>query len=167
MIKFGTDDANLEKRVVSTNRVVKVVKGGSNFSFSVVVVIGNKNGIVGYGLGKAAEVADAISKGFEDAKKHLIKVPILRQTIPHESQAKFGGGKVLLKPAAPGTGVIAGAGVRAVLESAGVQNVLSKSMGSSNPHNVVKATFKALAQLRSPGTVAAQRGISLQKVFEG
>ncbi|MEL6358977.1 MAG: 30S ribosomal protein S5, partial [Bacteroidota bacterium] len=160
-------DFNLEEKVVAVNRVVKVVKGGRNFSFAAVVVVGDGNGVVGYGLGKAKEVTDAITKGVEDAKKNLIKVPILRNTLPHETIGKFGGGTVLLKPAAPGTGIIAGGGARLVLESAGVHNVLSKSKGSSNPHNVVKATFQALLQLRDPATVAAQRGISLDKVFNG
>lgn len=165
--KLKASDFNLEEKVVSINRVTKVVKGGRNFSFAAVVVVGDGNGVVGYGLGKAKEVTDAITKGVEDAKKNLIKVPILRDTLPHETIGKFGGGKVFLKPAAPGTGVIAGGGVRLVLESAGVHNVLSKSKGSSNPHNVVKATFQALLQLRDPSTVAAQRGISLDKVFNG
>lgn len=165
--KLKASDFNLEEKVVAVNRVVKVVKGGRNFSFAAVVVVGDGNGVVGYGLGKAKEVTDAITKGVEDAKKNLIKVPILRNTLPHETIGKFGGGTVLLKPAAPGTGIIAGGGARLVLESAGVHNVLSKSKGSSNPHNVVKATFQALLQLRDPATVAAQRGISLDKVFNG
>ena len=165
--KLKASDFNLEEKVVAVNRVVKVVKGGRNFSFAAVVVVGDGQGVVGYGLGKAKEVTDAITKGVEDAKKNLIKVPILRNTLPHETIGKFGGGTVLLKPAAPGTGIIAGGGARLVLESAGVHNVLSKSKGSSNPHNVVKATFQALLQLRDPATVAAQRGISLDKVFNG
>lgn len=165
--KLKASDYNLEEKVVSINRVTKVVKGGRNFSFSAVVVVGDGNGVVGYGLGKAKEVTDAITKGVEDAKKNLIKVPILRDTLPHETIGKFGGGAVLLKPASPGTGIIAGGGARLVLESAGVHNVLSKSKGSSNAHNVVKATFQALLQLRDPATVAAQRGISLDKVFNG
>lgn len=165
--KLKASDFNLEEKVVSVNRVTKVVKGGRNFSFAAVVVVGDGNGVVGYGLGKAKEVTSAITKGVEDAKKNLIKVPILRSTVPHVSIGKFGGGSVLLKPAAPGTGIIAGGGARVVLESAGIQNVLSKSKGSSNPHNVVKATFQALLQLRDPVTVAAQRGITLDKVFNG
>ncbi|MEM9417125.1 MAG: 30S ribosomal protein S5 [Bacteroidota bacterium] len=165
--KLKASDFNLEEKVVAINRVVKVVKGGRNFSFAAVVVVGDGQGVVGYGLGKAKEVTDAITKGVEDAKKNLIKVPILRDTLPHETIGKFGGGTVLLKPASPGTGIIAGGGARLVLESAGVHNVLSKSKGSSNPHNVVKATFQALLQLRDPATVAAQRGISLDKVFNG
>ena len=165
--KLKASDFNLEEKVVSVNRVTKVVKGGRNFSFAAVVVVGDGNGIVGYGLGKAKEVTNAITKGVEDAKKNLISVPILRNTLPHETIGKFSGGEVLLKPAAPGTGIIAGGGARLVLESAGVHNVLSKSKGSSNPHNVVKATFQALSQLRDPVTVAAQRGITLDKVFNG
>ena len=165
--KLKASDFNLEEKVDAVNRVTKVVKGGRNFSFAAVVVVGDGNGIVGYGLGKAKEVTNAITKGVEDAKKNLISVPILRNTLPHETIGKFSGGEVLLKPAAPGTGIIAGGGARLVLESAGVHNVLSKSKGSSNPHNVVKATFQALSQLRDPVTVAAQRGITLDKVFNG
>jgi small subunit ribosomal protein S5 len=165
--KIKASEHNLEEKVVSVNRVTKVVKGGRNFSFAAIVVVGDGKGVVGYGLGKAQEVTDAIAKGVEDAKKNLIKVPILRGTLPHEALGKFGGGSVLLKPASPGTGIIAGGGARIVLESAGVQNVLSKSKGSANPHNVVKATFQALLQLRDPITVAAQRSISLSKVFNG
>ena len=165
--KLKASDFNLQEKVVSINRVTKVVKGGRNFGFAAVVVVGNGNGVVGYGLGKAKEVTNAIIKGVEDAKKNLIRVPILRSTVPHTSVGKFGGGLVLLKPAAPGTGIIAGSGARVVLESAGVQNVLSKSRGSSNPHNVVKATFRALLQLRDPVTVASQRGITLDQVFNG
>ena len=165
--KLKAIDFNLEEKVVAINRVTKVVKGGRNFSFTAIVVVGDGKGVVGYGLGKAKEVTSAITKGTQDAKKNLIKVPILRNTVPHVSLGKFGGGAVLLKPAAPGTGIIAGGGARIVLESAGVQNVLSKSKGSSNPHNVVKATFHALSQLRDPLAVAKQRGVSLDKVFNG
>ena len=165
--KLKASDFNLEEKVVSLNRVTKVVKGGRNFSFAAVVVVGDGKGVVGHGLGKAKEVTNAITKGVENAKKNLMKVPILRGTVPRASVGRFGGGSVLLKPAAPGTGVIAGGGARIVLESAGVQNVLSKSKGSSNPHNVVKATFQALFQLRDPVTVASQRGVSLDKVFNG
>ena len=162
-----TSELNLEEKIVAINRVTKVVKGGRKFSFSAVMVVGDGQGVVGYGLGKAQEITNAITKGVEDAKKNLMEVPILRGTLPHSSIGKFGGGLVLLKPAAPGTGIIAGGGARIVLECAGVQNVLSKSKGSSNPHNTVKATFQALAQMRDPLTVAAQRGISLDKVFNG
>ncbi len=165
--KLKASDYNLEERVVAIKRVTKVVEGGRRFSSSAVVVVGNGDGVVGYGLGKAKELTDAIAKGVEEAKRNLIKVPILRDTIPHGALGKYGGGNVLIKPAASGTGVIAGGGVRIVLESVGIKNVLSKSQGSSNPHNVVKATFKALLQLRDPVTIAKQRGISLDKVFNG
>lgn len=160
-------EIDLKERVVAIKRVAKVVKGGRRFSFSAIVVVGDGNGVVGYGLGKANEVTDAITKGIDDAKKNLIKVPILRNTVPHDAIGKYSGGHVLLKPAAPGTGVIAGGAMRAVLESAGVKDVLAKSKGSSNPHNVVKATFDALQNMRDPITVAQQRGISLSKVFNG
>lgn len=165
--KLKASDYNLEERVVAIKRVTKVVEGGRRFSSSAVVVVGNGDGVVGYGLGKAKELTDAIAKGVEEAKRNLIKVPILRGTIPHGAVGKYGGGSVLIQPAASGTGVIAGGGVRIVLESVGIKNVLSKSQGSSNPHNVVKATFKALLQLRDPLTIAKQRGISLDKVFNG
>lgn len=158
---------NLTEKVVAVNRVTKVVEGGRNFSFSAVVVVGDGKGVVGHGLGKAQEVTSAIAKGIEKAKKNLIKVPILKGTVPHQAIGKYGGGSVLIKPAAPGTGIIAGGGARVVLECAGINNVLSKSKGSSNPHNNVKATFRALIQMRDPVTVAAQRGISLDKVFNG
>ena len=147
--------------------MAKVVKGGRRFSFSAIVVVGDGNGVVGYGLGKANEVTDAITKGIDDAKKNLVRVPVFKGTVPHEAIGKFGGGFVLLKPASAGTGVIAGGAMRAVLESAGVHDVLAKSKGSSNPHNVVKATFDALAQMRDPLTIARQRGVSLDKVFNG
>ena len=160
-------EIDLKERVVAIKRVAKVVKGGRRFSFSAIVVVGDGNGVVGYGLGKANEVTDAITKGIDDAKKNLIKVPILHNTVPHEALGKFGGGFVLLKPASAGTGVIAGGAMRAVLESAGVKDVLAKSKGSSNPHNVVKATFDALMNMRDPVTVAQQRGVSLSKVFNG
>lgn len=158
-------EVELQEKVVAVNRVTKVVKGGRNFTFSTIVVVGNGAGIIGYGLGKAREVTMAIQKGIDDAKKNLIKVPILRDTIPHEIHGKYDGGHIMLKPASPGTGVIAGGAVRAVLESAGIHNVLAKSKGSSNPHNVVRATFNGLTKLRDPLTVAAQRGIPLEKVF--
>ena len=160
-------EIDLKERVVSINRVAKVVKGGRRFSFSAIVVVGNSDGVVGYGLGKANEVTDAITKGVDDAKKNLLKVPVLKGTVPHEALGKFGGGLVLVKPAAPGTGVIAGGAMRAVLESAGYHDVLAKSKGSSNPHNVVKATFDALMSMRDAYAVAEQRGVELDKVFNG
>lgn len=165
--KLKASDIELTEKVVAIKRVAKVVKGGRRFSFSAIVVVGNGNGVVGYGLGKANEVTDAITKGIDDAKKNLIKVPVLKGTIPHQMIGKYGGGLVLLKPAAPGTGVIAGGAMRAVLESAGVHDVLAKSKGSSNPHNVVKATFDALLKMRDPYSVAQQRGVKLEKVFNG
>ena len=160
-------DIDLKEKVVAIKRVAKVVKGGRRFSFSAIVVVGDGNGVVGYGLGKANEVTDAITKGIDDAKKNLVRVPIFKGTVPHEAIGKYGGGFVLLKPASAGTGVIAGGAMRAVLESAGVHDVLAKSKGSSNPHNVVKATFDALAQMRDPLTIARQRGVTLDKVFNG
>jgi small subunit ribosomal protein S5 len=165
--KVKTTDLELKDRLVSIQRVTKVTKGGRTFSFSAIVVVGNENGIVGYGLGKANEVTTAISKGVEDAKKNLIKVPVLKGTIPHEQYAKFGGANVFLKPASNGTGVKAGGAMRAVLESVGITDVLAKSKGSSNPHNLVKATFAALLELRDAYTVAQHRGIKLDKVFNG
>jgi small subunit ribosomal protein S5 len=164
-VKAG--DLELKEKVVAINRVVKTTKGGRAFSFSALVVVGNGNGVVGHGLGKAKEVQEAITKGIDDAKKNLIRVPVMRGTIPHEQFAKEGAAKVLIKPAAHGTGVIAGGSMRAVLESAGVTDVLSKSLGSANPHNVVKATFSALAQLREPIQVAKDRNVNLKKVFNG
>src|SRR6056300_833134 len=160
-------EIELKERVVAIKRVAKVVKGGRRFSFSAIVVVGDGNGVVGFGLGKANEVTDAITKGIDDAKKNLVKVPILKGTVPHEAIGKYGGGLVLLKPASAGTGVIAGGAMRAVLESAGVKDVLAKSKGSSNPHNVVKATFKALTSMRDPYTIAELRGIELKQVFNG
>ena len=157
----------LKDRLVGVQRVTKVTKGGRAFGFSAIVVVGDENGVVGQGLGKSKEVAEAISKAVEDAKKNLVRIPIAKGTVPHEQKGKFGGARVFLKPASEGTGVIAGGAVRSVLEAEGVHNVLSKSQGSSNPHNVVKATFDALLQLRNASTVAQQRGISLDKVFNG
>ncbi len=160
-------DVEMKEKVVAINRVVKTTKGGRTFSFSALVVVGNENGVVGQGLGKAKEVQEAITKGIEDAKKNLVKVPIRRGTIPHAQAAKSGAAKVLIKPAAEGTGVIAGGSMRAVLESAGLTDVLAKSLGSANPHNVVKATVNALTMLREPIAVAKQRNIKLSKVFNG
>lgn len=164
-IKPGEVDG-LKEKLVNLNRVAKVTKGGRTFSFSAIAVVGDGNGLVGHGLGKARDVSESIAKAIDDAKKNLVKVPVINGTIPHEGLGKYGAGKVLIKPAAPGTGVIAGGAMRAVLEIAGVQNVLAKSQGSSNPHNVVKATIDALTKLRSPEEVARQRGISVDKVFE-
>ena len=157
----------LVDRLVGVQRVTKVTKGGRAFGFSAIVVVGDGNGVVGHGLGKSKDVSSAIAKAVEDAKKNLVRIPILDATLPHEQKGKFGGAKVFLKPASHGTGVIAGGAVRHVLESVGIHDVLSKSQGSSNPHNVVKATFDALLQLRSAASIAQQRGISLEKVFNG
>ncbi|HRI22355.1 MAG TPA: 30S ribosomal protein S5 [Panacibacter sp.] len=165
-VKAG-GDVELKEKVVAINRVVKTTKGGRTFSFSAIVVVGNEGGVVGHGLGKAKEVQEAITKGIEDAKKNLVKVPVMHGTIPHEQLAKEGAAKVLIKPAAHGTGVIAGGSMRAVLESAGVTDVLAKSLGSANPHNVVKATIKALTLLREPILVARNRNLKLSKVFNG
>lgn len=162
-----TSDLELKDRLVSIQRVTKVTKGGRTFSFSAIVVVGNENGVVGYGLGKASEVATAIGKAVEEAKKNLVKVPVLKGTIPHEQAAKFGGAKVWLKPATSGSGVKAGGAMRAVLESAGITDILAKSKGSTNPHNLVKATFAALIELRDANDVAYQRQVSLDKVFNG
>lgn len=160
-------DAELKEKLVNLNRVAKVTKGGRTFSFAAIVVVGDGKGTVGHGLGKARDVSESIKKAVDDAKKNLIKVPIHEGTIPHAAKGKYGAGKVLVKPASDGTGVIAGGAMRAVLEIAGVQNVLAKSQGSSNPHNVVKATINALSRLRSPQEVARQRGITVEKVFNG
>ena len=165
--KVRTSDLELKDRLVSIQRVTKVTKGGRTFSFSAIVVVGNENGVVGYGLGKASEVQAAIAKGVEDAKKNLIKVPVINGTIPHKQERRFGGSQVMIRPAAPGTGIIAGGAMRAVLESVGVKNVLAKSNGSSNPHNLVKATIAALCELRDAYSVAQVRGIAMSKVFNG
>ena len=165
LVKPGGLD--LKDRLVNVNRVTKVTKGGRAFGFSAIVVVGDESGVVGHGLGKSKDVASAIAKAIEDAKKNLVRIPILEATLPHEQKGKFGGAKVFIKPASNGTGVIAGGAVRAVLEAVGIHDVLSKSQGSSNPHNVVKATFDALLQLRSAASIAKQRGISLDKVFNG
>ena len=165
--RVKTSDLELKDRLVAIRRVTKVTKGGRHFSFAAIVVVGDENGVVGYGLGKANEVTTAISKGIEDAKKNLIKVPVLNRTIPHEQEAKFGGARVFMKPAAPGTGVKAGGAMRAVFESVGIHNVLAKSKGSSNPHNLVKATVAALAEMRDAYTVAGLRGIPMSRVCSG
>jgi small subunit ribosomal protein S5 len=165
--RISKSDLELTEKVVAINRVAKVTKGGRTFSFSAIVVVGDGKGIIGHGLGKAGEVQDAIKKGIEDAKKNLIKIPVHNGTIPHQQIGKYGGGHVFMKPAAHGTGVIAGGAMRAVFESAGVIDVLAKSKGSSNPHNVVKATFDALIKLRDPYTVAQHRGLKMENVFNG
>ena len=165
--RVKSSEIEFKDKLVSIQRVTKVTKGGRTFSFSAIVVVGNENGVVGYGLGKAKEVTAAIAKGIDDAKKNLIKAPILHGTLPHEVTGKYSGAIVFMKPAAPGTGVIAGGAMRAVFESVGIKDVLAKSKGSSNPHSVVKATINALLQIRDPYTIAQMRGISLDKVFNG
>ena len=165
--RVKTSDLELKDRLVAINRVTKVTKGGRHFRFAAIVVVGDENGVVGYGLGKANEVTAAIQKGVEDAKKNLVKIPVINKTIPHEQVAKFGGAEVFMKPAAPGPGVKAGGAMRAVFEAVGVQNVLAKSKGSSNPHNLVKATVAALTEMRDAYTVAGLRGIPMTKVFNG
>lgn len=165
--RVKSSDIELKDKLVAIQRVTKVTKGGRHFSFSAIVVVGNEKGVVGYGLGKANEVTDAITKGIDDAKKNLVKVAVLKGTVPHAQEGKYSGSRVFLKPAAHGTGVIAGGAMRAVLESVGVTDVLAKSKGSSNPHNVVKATLDALMKMRDPITVAKQRGLSLDRVFNG
>jgi small subunit ribosomal protein S5 len=163
----STNDVELKDRLVAINRVTKVTKGGRTFSFAAIVVVGNGDGIVGWGLGKAGEVTAAIAKGVEAAKKNLVKVSVYKGTIPHEQLSKFGGAQVLIKPASHGTGVKAGGAMRAVLESVGITDVLAKSKGSSNPHNLVKATIAALSELRSPLDVAQNRGLGVERVFKG
>ena len=165
--RIKASEKELKEKLVNLNRVAKVTKGGRTFSFAAVVVVGDGEGTIGHGLGKARDVSESIQKAIDDAKKNLIKVPIHKGTIPHSQLGKYGAGKVLIKPASEGTGVIAGGAMRAVLEMAGIQNILAKSQGSSNPHNVVKATFDALNKLRNPETIAKARGISIDKVFNG
>ncbi len=165
--RVKSSDIEFKDRLVSIQRVTKVTKGGRTCSFSAIVVVGNENGVVGYGLGKAKEVTSAIAKGIDDAKKHLVKVPVLKGTLPHQQIGKYSGARVYVQPAAPGTGVIAGGAMRAVLESVGVKDVLAKSKGSSNPHSVVKATIDALTKMRDPYTVAQVRNVELDTVFNG
>jgi small subunit ribosomal protein S5 len=162
-----SSETELKDRLVAVNRVTKVTKGGRTFGFAAIVVVGNEKGVVGHGLGKSKEVAEAVTKAIEDAKKNLVEVPLLRGTVPHEQAGKYGGARVFIKPASHGTGVIAGGAMRAVLESVGVTDVLAKSKGSSNPHNVVKATIDALSRMRSAQDIARTRGISLEKVYNG
>jgi|TARA_Y100001968_G_scaffold298733_1_gene308816 small subunit ribosomal protein S5 len=157
----------LKDSLVGVQRVTKVTKGGRTFGFSAIVVVGDENGVVGFGLGKSKDVSSAIGKAVEDAKKNLVKIPLIKGTLPHEQKGKYGGARVNIIPAAPGTGVIAGGAVRTVLEAVGVNDVLSKSQGSSNPHNVVKATFDALLKLKDAHTIANNRGITLEKLFNG
>ena len=161
------NDVDLKDRLVAINRVTKVTKGGRTFTFAAIVVVGYGKGVIGYGLGKAGEVTAAIAKGVEAAKKNLVKVPVLKGTIPHEVEARFGGAQVFMRPAAAGTGLVAGGAMRAVLDSVGVKDILAKSKGSSNPHNLVKATIEGLSQLRDAYTIAGVRGISMDKVFNG
>ena len=165
--KVRSSEIELKDRLVAINRVTKVTKGGRHFSFAAIVVVGNEDGIVGHGLGKANEVTEAITKAIDEGKKNLISVPVFKGTIPHEQESTYGGARVFMKPASSGTGVIAGGAMRAVLESAGVKNVLAKSKGSPNPHNVVKATILALSELRDPMTIAQTRGVKLENVFNG
>jgi small subunit ribosomal protein S5 len=166
-IKVKPSGLELTDRLVSVNRVTKVTKGGRTFGFSAIVVVGDEKGVAGFGLGKSKEVSEAIVKGIEDAKKNLYRIPLLKQSVPHEETGKYGGARVFLRPASHGTGVIAGGAMRAVLESVGVHDVLAKSKGSSNPHNVVKATFQALLKMRSAQDVAKARRITMDQVFNG
>jgi small subunit ribosomal protein S5 len=165
--RVKSSEIEFKDKLVSIQRVTKVTKGGRTFSFSAIVVVGNENGVVGHGLGKAKEVTSAIAKGIDDAKKNLVKVPVLNGTLPHEAYGKYSGAYVFMKPAAPGTGVIAGGAMRAVFESVGIKDVLAKSKGSSNPHSVVKATLNALTKMRDPYTIAQMRGIEVEQVFNG
>lgn len=165
--RVNINNEELKDRLVAINRVVKVTKGGRTFTFAAIVVVGDGKGTVGYGLGKAGEVTAAIAKGVEAAKKKLVKIPVINGTVPHDQEAHFGGAEVIIRPASAGTGVKAGGAMRAVLESVGITDVLAKSKGSSNPHNLVKATIKALGEMRDAYTVAKQRGISMEKVFRG
>lgn len=165
-VKVNNEEV-LKDRLVAINRVTKVTKGGRTFTFAAIVVVGDGKGVIGYGLGKAGEVTAAIAKGVEAAKKNLVKVPVLKGTIPHEVEARFGGAQVFMRPAAAGTGLVAGGAMRAVLDSVGVKDILAKSKGSSNPHNLVKATIEGLSQLRDAYTIAGVRGISMDKVFNG
>ena len=165
--KVKATDLELKDRLVAIQRVTKVTKGGRNFSFAAIVVVGDEKGVVGYGLGKAGEVTSAIAKGIEDAKKNLYRIPLNGETIPHKMEAKFGGARVFMNPAAPGSGVIAGGAMRAVFESVGVHDVLAKSKGSSNPHNLVKATVHALMEMRDAYQVAGVRGVKMETVFNG
>ena len=164
---ININSEELKDRLVAINRVTKVTKGGRTFTFAAIVVVGNENGVIGWGLGKAGEVTAAIAKAVEAAKKNLVQVPVLKGTVPHEAKAKFGGADVFIMPASTGTGVVAGGAMRAVLESVGVKDVLAKSKGSSNPHNLVKATITALSEMRDAYTIAGTRGISMEKVFRG
>jgi len=166
-VKVNQGEPELKEKLVNLARVAKVTKGGRTFSFSALVVVGDGNGSVGHGLGKALDVSESIQKAVQDAKKNLVKVSLNKGTVPHEQKGKYGAGKILIKPAADGTGVIAGGAMRAVLEMAGVHNCLAKSQGSSNPHNVVKATIDALSKMRNAHEVAKNRGVSLNKVYEG
>ena len=165
--KLKASELELKDKVVNIRRVTKVTQGGRTFTFSATVVVGNGNGIIGEGLGKAREVQEAIQKGIDDAKKNLVSVPVYKGTIPHVQFGKFGAAKVMLRPASHGTGVIAGGSMRAVLESVGIKDVLAKTKGSANPANVIKATLDALSKLRDPFTVAKNRGVSMEKVFKG